>query len=104
MTKTETVRARVSPELKRSAEGIFNTLGIVPSQAIVMFYKQVELHRGLPFDMKVPEYKLENAAKFSDARMDEELAHGYASYRAGRVRSLSAAHQSFRQRHGKCKA
>jgi len=76
-------------------------LGIMPSQAIVMFYKQVELHRGLPFAVTVPESKLENAAQFSDARLDEELERGYASYRAGKARPLAAAHQAFRRRHGK---
>ena len=97
--KTDVVRARISPTLKRSAESVFESLGISPSQAIVLFYKQVEIHRGLPFELKIPEYRLENAAKFSDDRLDAELGRGYASYRSGRARPLSDAHATFRSRH-----
>lgn len=101
MIKTETVRARVTPELKHSAESIFSTIGLNPSQAIVLFYKQVELHRGLPFEVKVPVYTLENAAKMTAAEYDAKLEPGYCSALAGRVRPLSSAHGDFRRRHAK---
>jgi len=32
--------------------------------------------------------------------MDAELERGYASYRSGKARPLSAAHAAFRRRHG----
>lgn len=99
MLKTETVRARVTPELKNSAEEIFAALGMSPSQAIVLFYKQVEIHNGLPFEVKVPPRKLENAAEFSKKRYDAELQRGYTSYTAGNSRPLSAARADFRRRH-----
>ena len=101
MVKTETVRARVTPELKRSAESIFDAIGLNPSQAIVLFYKQVELNNGLPFEVKVPTYKLDNATKMTDAEYDACLEKGYKSAISGRARSLSAAHSDFRQRHSK---
>jgi len=78
---------------------VFESLGLLPSQAIVMFYKQVELHQGLPFDVKIPDRKLENAALYSDERMDAELDRGYSSYKAGKARPLSHAHSAFRRRH-----
>ena len=54
MVKTETVRARVAPELKERAEEIFDTLGLNASQAITLFYRQVDLHHGLPFQITIP--------------------------------------------------
>jgi len=54
MSKTSTVRARVEPNLKEHAESIFKRLGLNSTQAITMFYKQVELRDGLPFDVCIP--------------------------------------------------
>ena len=54
MSKTETIRARMQPELKNKAEYIFRKLGLTTTQAITLFYKQVELRKGLPFDVVIP--------------------------------------------------
>ena len=54
MSKTETIRARVQPELKHKAEYIFRKLGLTTTQAITLFYKQVELRKGLPFEVAIP--------------------------------------------------
>ncbi len=48
------VQARMHPDLKAAAESVFAHLGLSPSEAIRVFYKQVELHQGLPFDLKIP--------------------------------------------------
>jgi DNA-damage-inducible protein J len=54
MPKTAVISARIDPELKRKAEEIFNELGLTTTQAITLFYKQVELEHGLPFAVRVP--------------------------------------------------
>ena len=54
MGKPATVRARIQPGLKEHAEAIFHRLGMNASQAITLFYKQVELRGGLPFDVAIP--------------------------------------------------
>ena len=54
MAKTETIRARVEPELKHEAEEVFSVLGMSPTEAITLFYKQVTLQHGLPFEVKIP--------------------------------------------------
>ena len=54
MTKTSTVRARIEPDLKDKAERVFRKLGLTSTQAITLFYKQVELRNGLPFDVVIP--------------------------------------------------
>jgi DNA-damage-inducible protein J len=54
MSKTETIRARIEPELKYNVEEIFKHLGLTTTEAITLFYKQVELEQGLPFAIKIP--------------------------------------------------
>ena len=54
MSNIATVHARIEPKLKKQAEEILRRLGLNPTQAITLFYKQVELHNGLPFDIVIP--------------------------------------------------
>ena len=54
MPKTAVISARIDPELKQGAEKVFRELGLTATQAITLFYKQVELERGLPFAVRVP--------------------------------------------------
>lgn len=54
MAKTATINTRIEPDLKHEAEGIFGALGIKSSDAISMFYKQVVLQKGMPFDVRIP--------------------------------------------------
>ena len=54
MSKTSSVRARIEPDLKEKAERVLQDLGLSPTQAIRLFYKQVELRNGLPFAVAIP--------------------------------------------------
>lgn len=54
MSKTSTVRARIEPELKEEVESLFHDLGLSVTEAINIFYKQVQLRHGLPFPVVVP--------------------------------------------------
>ncbi len=54
MSKTETIRARVDARLKADAEAVLLELGLTASDAIRLFYRQLILRKGLPFDVKLP--------------------------------------------------
>ena len=54
MAKTEAIRAQIEPKLKAEAERILGDLGLDASDAIRIFYKQVVLRKGLPFDVAIP--------------------------------------------------
>jgi DNA-damage-inducible protein J len=47
------IRARTEPELKSEVEGIFQELGLSATEAINLFYWQVRLKQGLPFDVRM---------------------------------------------------
>jgi len=54
MAKSAMIRARVEPDLKTDVEKIFATLGLSTTEAINLFYRQVRLRKGLPFEVKIP--------------------------------------------------
>lgn len=70
MSKTATIRARVEPSLKDHVEKIFEKLGLNPTQAINLFYKQVEINNGLPFNLKLPNETTLKAFQDSEAGID----------------------------------
>ncbi len=67
MSKTATVRARLKPELKEKAEEILHRLGVNTTQAITMFYRQIEMNNGLPFNMVIPNATTKATFKSTDA-------------------------------------
>lgn len=70
MSKTATVRARLEPELKNHAEEVFQRLGLNPTQAITIFYRQVEMRGGLPFDVAIPTATTRRTFEATDAGRD----------------------------------
>lgn len=54
MHKSAMIRARVDPALKDEVETVFEELGLSATEAITLFYQQVRLNRGLPFDVRIP--------------------------------------------------
>jgi DNA-damage-inducible protein J len=53
--KTETVRARIDPELKRETDEVLRELGLSTTEAIRLFLNQVRIRRGLPFTLTLPD-------------------------------------------------
>lgn len=53
--KDVVVRARVNRKLKIESENVLGKLGISTTEAIRMFLTQVQLHKGLPFEVKIPQ-------------------------------------------------
>ena len=54
MAKTAMVRARTTPDLKSEVERILDKLGLTTTEAINLFFAQVKLRKGLPFEVKIP--------------------------------------------------
>jgi len=52
--KTAAVHSRIQPEIKEQAEAVLQRLGLSPTEAIRMFYTQIALRNGLPFDVSIP--------------------------------------------------
>lgn len=68
MHKIATVNTRIEPKLKAQAEHIFEELGLSSAEAIRLFYKQVCLNNGLPFEVRIPNKKTAKAVQSAKAR------------------------------------
>ena len=99
MAKSANLYARIEPELKEQAETILTALGIPASNAITMFYKQIILRNGLPFDVKLPEHTLD-ISRMTAAQLDAELEKGYADMKAGRTIPAEQAFSDVRKELG----
>lgn len=52
--KAEIVRARISPEIKHSAEQVLASLGMSMSDAIRIFVSQVAIRQSFPVELRTP--------------------------------------------------
>lgn len=97
MAKTANLYARIEPDVKEQAESILSALGIPASSAINMFYKQIILQRGLPFEVKIPSTQLTDASALTEAELDVELEKGYTDMKAGRTKSAKITFENIRK-------
>lgn len=67
MAKTPT-QIRIDEDIKKQAVALFSDLGLDISSAVNIFLRQVVLHGGLPFDVKMPQYKQEVIEAMNEAR------------------------------------
>jgi DNA-damage-inducible protein J len=54
MNKSAMIRARIKENLKEDVNKVFDKLGLTTTEAITLFYKQIKLNNGLPFEVKIP--------------------------------------------------
>ena len=87
MAKTATVVARVEPEIKEQAENVLEQLGIPLSNAVSLFLRQIVLHNGIPFEVKLPRKEPLAYGSLTKEELNNELEKGMADVRTGRVYS-----------------
>lgn len=68
MKKVATINTRIEPKLKARAETILRKVGLTSAEAVRLFYMQVCLNNGLPFDVRIPNKKTVNAMRNADKR------------------------------------
>jgi len=70
MGKTATIQTRVDPTVKHNAQIILKKLNISMSEAISMYLSQITLHRGIPFEIKIPNEITAKTLKDSESGND----------------------------------
>ncbi len=70
MRKNNFVKARVNGELKQNVEGILSSLGLTMSEAINVYLSQIELYKGLPFEIKMPNKETTETFEKTDQGID----------------------------------
>ncbi len=83
--KTSAVHARIEPQTKEKAEEILRNLGLTPTEAIRIFYKQISLRGGLPFSVAIPNKltvsTLEKSRRGDDVQDFESLEAMFDSWK-----------------------
>ena len=100
MAKSANLYARIEPDLKEQAESILAALGIPASNAITMFYKQIVLQRGMPFEMKLPAARPLDVSTMTDEQFNAELEKGFADIEGGRTRPAKQVFDDIRRDYG----
>ena len=80
---TANINVRVDAELKRSAEVLFDDLGLTMSSAITIFLKSAVKHEGIPFEIRriAPNAETRAAiAEFKEMKKNPEKYKRYQSF------------------------
>ena len=100
MAKSANLYARIEPDVKEQAESILSALGIPASNAINMFYKQIILQRGLPFEIRLPAARQMDIGSLTHEQLDAELEKGYADIAAGKAKDARSVFADIRKDYG----
>ena len=98
-TKTANLYVRIEPDVKEQAESILSELGIPVSNAIQMYYKQIILHQGLPFDVKLPKERPLILEELTQDELEAEIQKGIDDMNAGRVESSDKVFSDLRKKY-----
>ena len=84
MNNTSSLSVRMDSALKEDAEKIMSELGLSASGVIQMLYRQIDLQRGLPSELKLPSARPIAIGGMSREELDAELQKGMDSLKAGK--------------------
>jgi DNA-damage-inducible protein J len=76
MSSSATIQVRVDEPTKTQAMSVFNMLGMSLSEGVCLFLRQVVMHRGLPFEVKIPNALTAKTLEESEKGIDLHTASG----------------------------
>lgn len=100
MARTSNIFIRVEPEIKEQAEQVLDKLGIPMSNAVGMFLRQIVLQRGIPFEVKLPEYAPAAYGSLSREEFDTKIEQGLADIKAGKTYTAEELADEFKRDYG----
>jgi len=84
MSKSAVVHARIDQATKAATEKVLDALGITPTEAIRLFYRQIAIRKSFPLELHVPNKLTASVLAKSDKNQDIErfnsAAELYASW------------------------
>ena len=84
-TKSATVLARIEPRVKNQAEAVLNNLGISPSTAINVFYRQVIRSGGIPFELSIKRPDIPNLDEMNHSEIASMLAQSDKEIKSDKI-------------------
>jgi len=101
MAKSSSVYTRVEPDIKEQAEQVLSKLGIPMASAINLFLHQVVLHKGIPFELKLPITLPRDYSALSPEQFDTEIQKGITSLQAGKTLSANQVRENMQRQYNK---
>ena len=74
------VNVRIDESIKAGAEAVFSDLGLTPSTAINLFYKQVIRTQSIPFSIKLSKPKRKTIKAIKEAEKIEKNPSRYKKF------------------------
>ncbi|MDB4673498.1 type II toxin-antitoxin system RelB/DinJ family antitoxin [Verrucomicrobiales bacterium] len=73
MSQTAVINARIDPETKAATEKVLGALGISPTEAIRMLYRQIALRGEFPLELKIPNAETADVLRKAERGEDLEI-------------------------------
>lgn len=84
MSQSAVVHARIDQATKTATEKVLDTLGMTPTEAIRLFYRQIAIRKSFPLELHVPNKLTASVLAKSDKNQDietfETASELYASW------------------------
>ena len=72
MAQTSVIHARIDPSTKEATEKVLETLGITPTEAIRLLYRQIALRQEFPLELKVPNAETAEILRSAESSKETE--------------------------------
>jgi addiction module RelB/DinJ family antitoxin len=93
MMASTTIQIRSDAEVKAAADSVFKKLGITMSDGINIFLRQVNLHGGFPFEVKLPVSALNTETRPQRREYIRNLCGKYKDSRFSTKRHFEQKHR-----------
>lgn len=72
MPQTTVIHTRIDPSTKKATERVLRALGLTPTEAIRLLYRQIAIRGEFPLELRVPNTVTASALKKANAGKDVE--------------------------------
>ncbi len=67
MSQTSVIHARIDPDTKAATERVLDALGITPTEAIRLLYRQIAMRGEFPVELRVPNRETASVLKKTES-------------------------------------
>jgi len=72
MSQTAVIHARIDPDTKAATERVLNAIGLTPTEAIRLLYRQIAMRGEFPVELRIPNVETATALAKADRGKDIE--------------------------------
>ena len=84
MSQTAVIHARIDPDTKAATERVLDAIGLTPTEAIRLLYRQIAMRGEFPVELRIPNVETATALAKADRGEDIETFNNtddlYASW------------------------